>query len=173
MVLFYFIISATIMDRRLTSPTRCSTRETLREGNHKSNRDVKPGNRSRLRTIVDWVANFPLMSRAGEIENAVMILHGEKAHSFYFGSDVYKRLTVTPAKPTTSSSWSFQAQATPTSMIKRTSSHLQRLRNSSMNISENESTFRYLRNCLNLFVEGIEKICQTDFWYLWRSYGVP
>lgn len=35
------------------------------------------------------------MSRAGEIENAVMILHGEKAHSFYFGSDAYKKLTVT------------------------------------------------------------------------------
>ena len=103
------------------------------------------------------------MSRAGEIENAVMILHGEKAHSFYFGNDAYKKLTVTPEKPTTSSSWSFQAQATPTSMIKRTSSHLQRLRNSSMNISENESPFRYLRNCLNLFVEGLEKICQTDF----------
>ena len=30
---------------------------------------------------IPWI-NFPLMSRAGEIENAVMILHGEKAHSF-------------------------------------------------------------------------------------------
>ena len=39
------------------------------------------------------------MSRAGEIENAVMILHGEKAHSFYFGSDAYKKLSVTPGKP--------------------------------------------------------------------------
>ena len=38
------------------------------------------------------------MSRAGEIENAVMIVHGEKAHSFYFGSDAYKRLTVVPGK---------------------------------------------------------------------------
>ena len=36
------------------------------------------------------------MSRAAEIENAVMIVHGEKAHSFYFGSDAYKRLTVVP-----------------------------------------------------------------------------
>lgn len=44
---------------------------------------------------IPWI-NFPLMSRAGEIENAVMILHGEKAHSFYFGSDAYKKLTVTP-----------------------------------------------------------------------------
>lgn len=47
--------------------------------------------------IIPWI-NFPLMSRAGEIENAVMIIHGEKAHSFYFGNDAYKRLTVTPGK---------------------------------------------------------------------------
>lgn len=46
---------------------------------------------------IPWI-NFPLMSRAGEIENAVMILHGEKAHSFYFGSDAYKKLTVVPGK---------------------------------------------------------------------------
>lgn len=46
---------------------------------------------------IPWI-NFPLMSRAGEIENAVMILHGEKAHSFYFGCDTFKKLTVTPGK---------------------------------------------------------------------------
>lgn len=46
---------------------------------------------------IPWI-NFPLMSRASEIENAVMILHGEKAHSFYFGSDAYKKLTVMPGK---------------------------------------------------------------------------
>lgn len=44
---------------------------------------------------IPWI-NFPLMSRAGEIRNAVMILHGEKAHSFYFGSDAYKKLSVAP-----------------------------------------------------------------------------
>lgn len=48
-------------------------------------------------SAIPWM-NFPLMSRAGEIQNAVMILHGEKAHSFYFGSDTYKKLTVTPGK---------------------------------------------------------------------------
>lgn len=46
---------------------------------------------------IPWI-NFPLMSRAGEIESAVMIIHGEKAHSYYFGSDAYKKLTVTPGK---------------------------------------------------------------------------
>lgn len=46
---------------------------------------------------IPWI-NFPLMSRASEIENAVMILHGEKAHSFYFGCDTFKKLTVTPGK---------------------------------------------------------------------------
>ena len=32
------------------------------------------------------------MSRADEIENAVLIVHGEKAHSHYFGEDAFKRL---------------------------------------------------------------------------------
>ncbi len=36
--------------------------------------------------------NFPLMSRADEIENAVLIVHGEKAHSRYFGEDAFKKL---------------------------------------------------------------------------------
>ena len=47
--------------------------------------------------IIPWI-NFPLMNRAGEIESAVMIIHGEKAHSLYFGNDAYKRLTVTLGK---------------------------------------------------------------------------
>ena len=37
--------------------------------------------------------NFPLMSRADEIESAVFIIHGEKAHSRYFGEDAFKKLT--------------------------------------------------------------------------------
>lgn len=32
------------------------------------------------------------MSRADEIENAVLVIHGEKAHSRYFGEDAYKKL---------------------------------------------------------------------------------
>jgi fermentation-respiration switch protein FrsA (DUF1100 family) len=36
--------------------------------------------------------NFPLLSRAGEIRNAVMIVHGEIAHSRYFGEDAFKKL---------------------------------------------------------------------------------
>ena len=47
--------------------------------------------------VIPWI-NSPLMSRIDEIENAVKIVHGEKAHSFYFGSDAYKRLNVTPGK---------------------------------------------------------------------------
>ena len=27
-----------------------------------------------------------------------MVLHGEKAHSFYFGHDAYRKLTVTPGR---------------------------------------------------------------------------
>lgn len=36
--------------------------------------------------------NFPLLHRADEIRSAVMIVHGEKAHSRYFGEDAFKRL---------------------------------------------------------------------------------
>lgn len=36
--------------------------------------------------------NFPLLLRAGEIRNAMMIVHGEKAHSRYMGEDAYKLL---------------------------------------------------------------------------------
>ena len=36
--------------------------------------------------------NFPLLERAGEIENAVMVMHGERAHSFYFGKDAFAKL---------------------------------------------------------------------------------
>lgn len=35
---------------------------------------------------------MPILSYAGEIRNAVMIVHGEKAHSRYFGEDAFKLL---------------------------------------------------------------------------------
>lgn len=36
--------------------------------------------------------NTKLLAYSDEIENAVMVLHGEKAHSRYFGEDAFKRL---------------------------------------------------------------------------------
>lgn len=36
--------------------------------------------------------NFPLMAYAGEIRNAVLLVHGEKAHSRYFSDDAFKLL---------------------------------------------------------------------------------
>lgn len=36
--------------------------------------------------------NAPLMSYIGEIRSAVLVLHGEKAHSRYFGEDAFARL---------------------------------------------------------------------------------
>lgn len=36
--------------------------------------------------------NFKFFEYAGELENAVMIVHGENAHSRYFGEDTFKRL---------------------------------------------------------------------------------
>lgn len=36
--------------------------------------------------------NMPLLAYADEIENPVLIIHGEKAHSRYFSEDVFKKL---------------------------------------------------------------------------------
>lgn len=36
--------------------------------------------------------NQPALQRSGEIRNAVLIIHGEKAHSRYFGEDAFKKL---------------------------------------------------------------------------------
>ena len=37
--------------------------------------------------------NMPLLSYAGEIRSAVLLIHGEKAHSRYFSEDTFKKLT--------------------------------------------------------------------------------
>lgn len=37
--------------------------------------------------------NFPLLSMAGEIKSPVMIVHGENAHSLYFGKTAFSKLT--------------------------------------------------------------------------------
>jgi len=37
--------------------------------------------------------NMPILAYSGEIRSAVLIVHGEKAHSRYFGEDAFKRLT--------------------------------------------------------------------------------
>ena len=36
--------------------------------------------------------NMPLLTYAGEIESPVLVIHGEKAHSRYFGEDAFKKL---------------------------------------------------------------------------------
>ncbi len=36
--------------------------------------------------------NMPILSYCGEIRNAVMLVHGEKAHSRYFSEDTFKKL---------------------------------------------------------------------------------
>ncbi len=35
---------------------------------------------------------MPILTRAGEIRSAVLLVHGEKAHSRYFSEDLYKKL---------------------------------------------------------------------------------
>lgn len=42
--------------------------------------------------------SMPILSYCGEIRSAVMLVHGEKAHSRYFSEDVYKRLKGTDKK---------------------------------------------------------------------------
>ena len=37
-------------------------------------------------------SNFKFLEYADEIQNAVMVLHGEKAHSLYMGKDAFKKL---------------------------------------------------------------------------------
>ena len=37
--------------------------------------------------------NMPLLTYAGEIRSAVLLLHGERAHSRYFSEDAFRRLT--------------------------------------------------------------------------------
>ena len=36
--------------------------------------------------------NMPILSYCDEIRSAVLLIHGEKAHSRYFSEDTYKRL---------------------------------------------------------------------------------
>lgn len=36
--------------------------------------------------------NMPILAYAGEIRNAVLMIHGEKAHSCYFSRDAFKKL---------------------------------------------------------------------------------
>lgn len=37
--------------------------------------------------------NMPILAYAGEIRSAVLLIHGEKAHSRYFSEDAFKKLT--------------------------------------------------------------------------------
>ena len=37
--------------------------------------------------------NMPILQRSSEIQSAVLVIHGEKAHSRYFGEDAFKKLT--------------------------------------------------------------------------------
>ena len=45
------------------------------------------------RTSALSLLNMPILAYAGEIRSAVLLVHGEKAHSRYFSESVYKKLT--------------------------------------------------------------------------------
>ncbi len=44
------------------------------------------------------IMNAPLLAYAHEIRNAVMVIHGEKAHSYYMGKEAFEKLTGTNKK---------------------------------------------------------------------------
>ncbi len=44
-----------------------------------------------LSSLLDFM-NMPLLARADEIDSAVLMIHGEKAHSRYFSEDAFKKL---------------------------------------------------------------------------------
>lgn len=44
------------------------------------------------RTSMLSFLNMPILAYSDEIENAVLLIHGEKAHSRYFSEDAYKKL---------------------------------------------------------------------------------
>ena len=46
---------------------------------------------TRPSSLLDFM-NMPLLSWADEIESAVLMIHGEKAHSRYFSEDAFKKL---------------------------------------------------------------------------------
>ena len=46
-----------------------------------------------LTTAQSSLLNTKILQFTDEIKNAVLVIHGEKAHSFYFGEDAFKKLT--------------------------------------------------------------------------------
>lgn len=58
-------------------------------GYHK--RSLNSNNGWNITSALSFI-NMPQLSYAGEIRNAVLIIHGEKAHSRYFGEDAFKIL---------------------------------------------------------------------------------
>jgi len=58
-------------------------------GYHK--RSLNSNNGWNVTTPLSFI-NMPQLSYAGEIRNAVLVIHGEKAHSRYFSEDAFKKL---------------------------------------------------------------------------------
>lgn len=63
--------------------------ETKRGFHPRSVNSVDGWNKSSALSFI----NLPFMQRIGEIQSAVLIMHGDKAHSLYFGKTAYSKLT--------------------------------------------------------------------------------
>ena len=56
-------------------------------------KDYASGTYERAGGVIDPLLNQPLLAWAGEIENPVLLIHGEKAHSRYFSEYAFSLLT--------------------------------------------------------------------------------
>lgn len=63
--------------------------KTKRGYHHRSPNSTKGISKTSVLSFI----NMPLLTYIGEIRSAVLMIHGEKAHSRYFSEDAYKRLT--------------------------------------------------------------------------------
>lgn len=63
---------------------------TTKRGYHE--RSVNSKNGWKLQAMTGWMNNN-LLSHPEDLRNAVLIVHGEKAHSRYMGEDTFKKLT--------------------------------------------------------------------------------
>lgn len=60
-----------------------------KRGYHK--RSVNSGNGWKLQAMTGWMNNA-ILAHPEDLRNALLIVHGEKAHSRYFGEDTFKKL---------------------------------------------------------------------------------
>lgn len=91
---FYDRAGANLLPEQLTDSTPQFIKdytmyyETARGFHKRSNNSVGGWNKTSNLSFI----NLPFLKRSNEIQSAVLIIHGEKAHSRYMGEDAYKNM---------------------------------------------------------------------------------